>query len=428
MAVFETGLIVGGLLVLFFLLPHGLFGDDLVRFNDIEELLHHGHLTSSHFSLVMPLSSVPVLALGKLVESRSWWASRFNVIVVAVGVLVAYRLLRGRVDPRLFRTVVLVLLFASFLTNRLRDYYPEVLTGTLVAVGIICLATGRHVLAGWAAIVVGVANTPAAFVGLVLLAALQAARTRRLRHLAPLAAAAALIMLENWARRGGPFVTGYENDHGYRTVMPYSGRPGFSYPFLLGVAAILFSFGRGLLFYMPGLVLWLDGRTRRITPGRRAVTMMLLFIAGLVLVYSRWWAWYGGLSWGPRYFVFAVVPASLFLAVRIRRAGESPLMDAVSLGVLALSSWVATAGAIADLRQMFSSCVNPGYQQEHLCWFVPDFSSLWQPVLQFPHLTASTTAVALYCGVVFVYLAAPLAAGLIRSARPRSSWLDGWGV
>ena len=427
-AAFETALIVGGILVLFFLLPHGLFADDTVRFDDIEQLLHHGHLTDSHYSLVMPLASVPVLLLGKLVESRTWWAARFNVVVVAVGLLFAYRLLRGRIDPRLFRLVVLVLLFASFLTNRLRDYYPEVFTATLVVLGIICLATERHVVAGWTAIVVGVVNTPAAFVGLVLVAGLAASRTRRLRLLTPVVAAAALIMVENWVRRGGPFVTGYANDHGYATIMPYSGRPEFSYPFLLGLAAILFSFGRGLLFFMPGLVLWLDGSTRRLVPGRRSVSMMLLFTAGLVLVYSKWWAWYGGLTWGPRFFVFASIPASLFLATRIRHAGRSRAMDALALAVLVLSAWVATAGAIADIGQVFSFCANDGYANEQLCWFTPDYSSLWQPVRQFPHLTTSTTVVGLYCGVVFTYLAAPLVAGLLRSARPTPAWLRGWRI
>src|SRR5260370_42563100 len=109
------------------------------------------------------------------------------------------------------------------------------MTAAFVAVGIICVATGRHVVAGWAAIVIGVVNARSAIVGLGLLAGWQAVRMRRLRYLAPAVAAAVLIMLEDWVRRGGPLVTGYANDHGIRTIMPCSGQPGFSYPFLLGV-------------------------------------------------------------------------------------------------------------------------------------------------------------------------------------------------
>ncbi|HEX2818604.1 MAG TPA: hypothetical protein VHO07_00310 [Streptosporangiaceae bacterium] len=427
-AVLEGGLIVAGFVVLFFFLPHALVGDDRQRFKDIEQLLHHGTLSDSKYSLVMPLFSVPVLALGKVVESPAWWAARFNVIVVAAGVAVACWLLRGRADPRLVRLILLVLLSASFLTDRLRDYNAEVMTATFVAVGIICVATGRRVVAGWAAIVIGVVNTPAAIAGLALLAGWEALRTRRVRYLVPLVAAAVLIMIEDWVRRGGPLVTGYGNDHGVRTIMPYSGQPGYSYPFLLGVAAILFSFGRGLLFFMPGLALWLDGRTRallRPAPGQPAVTMMLLFTAGLVLVYARWWAWYGGLAWGPRFFLFAALPASVLLAARIWRAGRSPSMDAVTLGVLVLSAWVGCAGAIAGPNAL-SVCSAGNYQNEQLCWFTPDFSPLWQPVRQFPHLTASTTIVALYCGAVFCYLAAPLVIGLLRSVHLKRSWAEGW--
>lgn len=431
-AVLEGGLIVAGFGVLFFLLPHAVVGDDNQRFSDIEQLLHHGQLSDSKYSLVMPLLSVPVLALGNVVESPAWWAARFNVIVVAAGVAVSYWLLRGRADPRLLRLIVLVLLFASFLTDRLRDYNAEVLTATLVTVGIICIATERHVVAGWAAIVVGVVNTPAAIVGLGLVAGWETLRNRRFRYLAPVVAAAALIMLEDWVRRGGPLVTGYAgaNEHGIRTIMPYSGQPGFSYPFLLGVAAILFSFGRGLLFFTPGLALWLDGRTRRLVrpaPGQPAVTLMLLFTAGLVLLYARWWAWYGGVAWGPRFFVFAAIPASVLLAARIWRAGRSPSADAVTLVVLVLSAWVGCAGAIND-RQALSECSAGHYQNEQLCWFTPDFSPLWHPVRHFPHLTASTTVVALYCFAIFCYLAAPLVIGLLRSVHLTPSWAKGWRV
>jgi hypothetical protein len=252
---------------------------------------------------------------------------------------------------------------------------------------------------------------------------------RRLRHLVPAVAAAVLIMLEDWVRRGGPLVTGYANDHGIRTIMPYSGHPGFSYPFLLGVAAILFSFGRGLLFFMPGLALWLDGRTRslvRSAPGQPAVTMMLLFTAGLVLVYAQWWAWYGGLAWGPRFFLFAALPASVLLAARIWRAGRSPSTDAVTLAVLVLSAWVGCAGAIAGRNAPVCSAGH--YQNEQLCWFTPDFSPLWQPVRQFPHLTASIAILALYCGAIFCYLAAPLVVGLLRSVHLKRSWAAGWRV
>ncbi len=416
-AVVERALIVTGFAVLFFLLPHELFGDDVVRYHDAQQLLHHGHLTSSRYSLVLPIVSIPVLLLSHLVAPEIWWAARFNVIVAAVGTVVAYRLLHDRVDHRLLRRTLLVLLFASFFTSRLRGYDPEVLTATLAAIGIICLTDSRHVLAGWAALVVGVVNTPACIVGLGGLAVLQAVRTRRLRHLAAPFAAGALVMLENWIRRGGPLATGYAGNAGHRTIMPYSGLPGFSYPFLLGLVAILFSFGRGLLFFMPGIALWLGARTRSVFPQRRLMVGMLVFTGGLILVYAKWWAWYGGNTWGPRFFAFAAIPASLLLASRLGHAGESAGQDALTLGALALSAWVACSGAIAQLSTLSFCSWQGADAHEQLCWFTPDYSPLWQPVRQFPLLNGPTEAVALYCGAVFAYLAAPLVRNVLLAPR-----------
>ena len=425
---FEWALLAVGFAVLFFCLPHSLLGDDLVRFEDIERLLHDGHLSDSRYSLVMPILSAPLLLLGEVVGSPESWAARFNVIVVAAGAAVALRSLRGRIDPALARRLLLILLFASLLTNRLRDYNAEVLTATFFAVGLVLVVGERHAVAGWTAIVIGVVNTPAALIALALVAGAECVRTRRLRCLVPIAAAVLLIGLEAWVRRGSPFTSGYEGDHGFATVLPYSGRPGFSYPFLLGVLAVLFSFGRGLLFFAPGLLLWLSDRTRREAAAHRRVTvLMLLTVAGLVLVYAKWWSWYGGLAWGPRFFVFAAVPAALLIAFRLQHTGESARADAVTLGVLVLSAWVGLTGAVGDPSTL-AFCARDDYALESLCWYSPEYSSLWLPLRDFPSLTVRTTVTAAYCVVVFVYLAWPLVRSLGRalSRAVDRSWIRGW--
>ncbi|HXW46888.1 MAG TPA: hypothetical protein VEL03_19005 [Streptosporangiaceae bacterium] len=428
-AAFETGLIAAGFVALFVLLPHNFSPDDKDRFSDISLLLDHGRLAAGPYSLVMPLASVPLLVLGDVIRSPAYWAVRFNVVVTAAGVLAAYRMVRARADPRLFRLVVLVLLFASFYLNRMRDYNAEVFTATLVTLGIICLVTSRHQVAGWTAIVIGVVNTPAAIVGLVLMAVMQAVRTRRLRHLAAIAAAVALIMLEAWIRRGSPLDTGYTDNHGFRTIMPYSGLPGFSYPFLLGLAGILFSFGRGLLFFTPGVFMLLNARVRRQLPWPAAVAMMVLFTTGLILLYARWWAWYGGVAWGPRFFAFAAIPSSIVVAAGIWRAGESWKADALTLGVLGLSAWVGLAGAIADLKVDLAICQQAGYANEQLCWFTPDYSSLWQPVRQFPHLLPGEVVLVIFLCAVYAYLAAPLVASLARAVpRLPRPWATDWSL
>jgi hypothetical protein len=425
--VFEIGLLVGGFVVLFAFLPHRFEGDDYSRFADIVGL-HHGHLSASPFSLVMPLVSSPLLLLGKLVRSPQWWAARFNVVFVAGGALVALRILRDHVDASLLRKLLLVLLFASFLTSRLRGYNAEVFTATLVAIGLVLITTCARTFAGWTVIVVGVVNTPAAFVGAALLASAEMIRTRRFRFLLAPAAAAILIMAESWIRRGGPLVSGEEHIYGVKTILPYSGKNGFSFPLVLGVLSIIFSFGRGLLFFFPGLLLGLGATTRRLLKEcAYLVALMLLFVAGLVLVYAKWWQWYGGVSWGPRFFLFAALPASLFIAIRIMHAGEHALADAVALVVLTISGWIGVSGAIADPSAL-DVCTSNHFAHEALCWYAPEYSSLWQPILHFPTLTLSKALIAFYCALVFVYLATPLVAGLARAvpARLPRAWARGW--
>jgi hypothetical protein len=416
----EGALLVVGGLVLFVLLPHSLVGDDFSRFRDIERLLHEGHVSDSRYSLVMPLVSAPLLLVGEVLRTPEWWAAHFNVLVAAAGSVVAYWILKDRADRGIVRRALLVLLFASLLTNRLRDYNAEVLTASLVTIGVLLVTYTRQVVAGWAAVVVGVVNTPAALAGAALVAVAEAFRTRRLRHLLVPVAAAALIMGEAWIRRGGPLTTGYEHDHGARTLLPYSGKSGFSYPFLLGVLSILFSFGRGLVFYTSGLLLGLSAETRRrLREHRRLVALMLLFVAGLVLVYTKWWAWYGGLSWGPRFFVFAAVPASILVAVRLRSIGAPLLVNLVTLIVFTLSAWVGVSGAVADLSTL-DFCVRDHSAHESFCWYTPEYSSLWHPLVEFPPLTWRTTVVAGYCAVVFAYLAGPVIAASL--ARVRETW------
>jgi hypothetical protein len=428
--VIESALVVGGSVVLFLLLPHALAGDDFTRYADIERLLHHGDLTKSAYSLVMPLASAPFLLLGEVVRTPQWWAAHFNVIVVAAGALVLFRLLRDRVDRSCLRQALLIVLFASLLTNRLRDYNAEVFTATLFVVGLVLVTGGRRALEGWAAIVVGVVNTPATLIGAAGVAVAETIRTRRLRYLAIPVTAVLLIMCEAWIRRGGPLTSGYENNRGAVTILPYSGKPGFSYPLLLGVLSILFSLGRGLVFFTPGLLLWFSGTARRLLKEYRyLVGLMLLLVCGLVVVYAKWWAWYGGLTWGPRFFVFAVFPASALIAVRIRHVREVGFVgNALTLFVLTLSAWVGVSGAIADLST-FDFCVRNNSALEALCWYTPEYSSLWHPLVDFPALTWKSTIVAVYCALVFAYLAAPLVAALARTLRAwgeSKAWATGW--
>jgi hypothetical protein len=160
-------------------------------------------------------------------------------------------------------------------------------------------------------------------------------------------------------------------------VLPFSGRSGFSYPLIAGLLSLLFSFGKGILFFAPGLLL--------VAPARRALDRRtadvldawMLFLAGLLLVYARWWAWYGGWFWGPRFLLMAVFPSALALAVTLSvpaRPGRR-----LAVGALVLwTFWVGVSGVVFG-NDGLGVCMENGYALEHLCWYVPEFSPLIRP-------------------------------------------------
>jgi hypothetical protein len=300
---------------------------------------------------------------------------------------------------------VLVLVAASMFPHHVEGYFAEVFTAVLVGVGLLAVATDRTRL-GWILVIVGVVNTPAAIAGLIAVVAWRSWESRRVRDVWPIAAALALIAIESWVRRGSPLSTGYEGNHGDVTPLTYAGRPGFSYPLFFGLLSVLFSFGKGLVFYAPGLLAAVGGVwSARLQPsGARAphVKLWIAFLVGLILVYAKWWAWYGGLFWGPRFFLFASIPASYAIAVALADVdSRRPRARLALLAIVTLSSWVAIDGVMFGLAGL-GLCRDPTF--EWACLYVPEYSALWRPFVEFTRPGVRETVVGAYCAIAWVRL------------------------
>jgi hypothetical protein len=235
-----------------------------------------------------------------------------------------------------------------------------------------------------------------------------------------------LVLLESWIRRGSPWVTGYEGNAGAETVLTYSGQPGFSYPLFFGLLSLLFSFGRGIVFFAPGLLLSFSSAVTSLEQElRRSYRLWIWFLVGLVLVYAKWWAWYGGWTWGPRFLLFASIPASFVLAVSLYRPKPSIGKNLLILALLALSFWVGASGAVYGLDHL-EDCRPAEY--EFLCWYVPEFSVLWRPFVVADPPEGKEMVLLGYGLLVFIYLAFPIGLGLGRGLKRRFSELEpgGW--
>ncbi|MFI7644380.1 hypothetical protein [Nonomuraea sp. NPDC049400] len=422
----EIGMIVGGLAGITFLLPHDLlWGDGGFRYLYLWRLLLEGHLSEEKYSLIGPLFSTPLWELGRLYQSPEWWCEKYNALVFATGLFVFYRMLRNHVPRRLLRRFLLLLTFASMFSHHLLFYWGEVFTAVMVGIGAVFLVAKRR---GWTAIVLGVANSPATLPAMMLLTVERICVTRRLRLGLAVVAAVAVVLLEAWIRRGNPFETGYGDDRGPKTIMPFSGQPGLSYPIFFGLLSLLLSFGKGLLFFAPGLFLPVRRRIAEL-PGGTGVhltalyRMWIAFVVGLVLLYSTYWSWSGSTFYGPRYLLFASLPACLALAVRLHRQDPSILANTITVLALGLSLWVGLNGAVFGDAPARDVCLEPNghFFEAPLCFYTPEFSALWVPFVHAQELTAGQLVYLVYGLCVACYLMTPpllaLAGQLLARAR-----------
>ena len=423
----ERALIVGGLLLLFFSAKHRIAGDGEARYAALRLLFEDGVVTDFPYSMVGPLFASPFYWLDRYVGPPLWWSGRYNFFVFLLGLVVLHRMLRDHLEAGTVRKFVLLLVAASMFGRHQMDFYGEVFSAVLAGTGLLSLAAGGSGWA-WTALLLSVANVPATLGGLGLAAIGATLIRRRWRFLALPLGAAGLVMAEAWLRRGHPFATGYEGNAGFETVLPYSGLPGFSYPLLLGLLSILFSFGKGLAFFAPGLLLPVRRRLLRGDPTLwHGYLLWLLFLAGMVVVYARWWSWYGGWYWGPRFFLFASLPASLALAVTLADRPSSLAAATASLTVLGMSVLVGASGVVFE-QDGLELCMANAFALEALCWYVPEFSVLFHPFVRMKPLVLEEWLFLAHSASVAAWLGLPVArnalvglAGLVEDARERLS-------
>jgi hypothetical protein len=409
LALAEAALIVAGVAA-YLAMPHEINSDGLIRL-ETTRALARGEIDDAPTGLLMSALALPLYHFGDVVAA-------FNTAVFLAGLAAMALLLRKHVPAHLLRRLVLLLLAASMFGHHAQLFFGEVLTAMFVAVGLVMVVVGQPVL-GFALVMLGVVNTPAALPALFLVLIDRARPPHRLWKAAwPTALCAGALMLEFYLRRGNPIASGYEGDHGARSLLPYSGLPGFSNPIVFGVLSILFSFGKGLALFVPGLWL-LFKRPPADTPEvlRRLQRHSLWFVVGLVLVYAKWWAWPGGWFWGPRFFLFACIPASVALAIHLGDERATPAAKAFTLSVLAWSIWVGINGAVYGQLEMGICNEQPNLEPH--CWYTPEYSALFRPFIVPKTLNVMQKALFAYSVAVGGVLAAPFAIDLLRVGRER---------
>lgn len=151
----------------------------------------------------------------------------------------------------------------------------------------------------------------------------------------PIAAWLAVVAGYNWYRFHDVFSTGYREE-----------ATAFGTPLLEGVYGLLLSPGKGVFWYNPPLMLAAAGfflLWRR----ERTVTLVLAGMAlAVVLFFARYYQWYGGGVWGPR-FLTPLLPLLLLPAGElVERAWRSRPLAAAVLAVALLGVFVTALGVL----------------------------------------------------------------------------------
>ena len=358
--------------------PRTLTSDGLQRYEDLKKLWSGGGVGGGRYSLVGPFFASPLLGLDAVLSRPGTTAVYFNVLVFFLGLGLLWRWLRPALGVDGILAFTLLLIFGSMFPFHTLGFYGEVFTAVGLGVGIAAVVFGRQ-KTGILLLTLGAANTPAALVPLGAMLALRAWRLKSPRPLILALLPLCLILTENWLRRGSPLATGYEGTHGIRTDLVYSDVVGFGFPLWIGVLSLLFSFGKGLLFFAPGAFVPAFARPPfRDQRLEELFWLWLVGLAGFILVYAKWWQWNGDEYWGPRYLLFAGFPAALAL---VEACAFTSWRARAAVGLaLVLSLWVGFDGLVFGQHDM-SVCYGNGAQLAYLCWYTPDFSALIRPFM-----------------------------------------------
>lgn len=137
-----------------------------------------------------------------------------------------------------------------------------------------------------------------------------------LGFLVPVVIVGLLLLAYNFLRFGSLFDTGYHFDSG----------EGFTAAVMDGAWGLLLSPYRGVLWHTPlflAALLFFPAFLRRHATEATVILALSFLLIGL---YSRWWMWWGGFAWGPRFLVpltpFWVLTLAPTVAQLTKRLGD----------------------------------------------------------------------------------------------------------
>lgn len=368
---------------------HTPAGDGSVRAHTFATLFVDGGRKAilSKYSTIQPL-------LAKCTETLLGVLTPFNIpkesippIMEALVLIIFIGFMLQRYKYSIQSLLVVALLPLSMIPHYLGQFYSEITTSTLMAIGFLMFSTlpgQAWMVMGAFTAAIGVSNSYILLVPLGVVTFFSLFRVWRGQgseaHLSLFLILTLLLscflvsveMLLKTSLVGAGYFS--SSEAGFRTILPFSGKPGFSYPLILGIFSSLFSAGKSVFLFNPFLIFI-------ITQRYQYKAQLVLFFVATLIVYSQWWAWYGGLSFGTRFYMFAIIPSITIFAISLCRK-SSKTAWAYFLTVIG-GIWLAICSKYFGLEGSAEICSANNYSLEAFCWYVPEFSPLAYPMIHY---------------------------------------------
>ena len=397
----KIGFVAAGILVLF-TLPRIISSDGLDRWNSLASILGYGTPDTKKYSLLGPLFATPLVLLEQWLRIPHRISMHYNLFLFLILLIFLLKYLMQIWSQQKATVFGIFLLFASMFPFHTLNFYSEIFTVLCLTFGSLFLVLNKSV-AAFTFLTLAGANTAATIPAIAALLLFHFYYERKWRYLAAITLPILLVLIENKLHRGSFVTFGYEGDKGEKTFMPYSGLPGFSYPFFLGLLSILFSFGKGLLFFVPAFFLPLFFKPKYSNPKIERLGVYWFVISWLLIfTYSRWWSWHGS-YWGPRFMLFTCLPASLLMTEAIYSRSLGWKAKLFVLYSLVISFWATFEGLVFGHYDL-GYCYRDSYQYESLCWYIPEFSALFRPLVSPRALKTKELVLALLWTITLLFI------------------------
>lgn len=173
----------------------------------------------------------------------------------------------------------------------------------------------------------------------------------------------------NLYKFGGIFETGYgDQAEGIQ----------FATPLLVGLQGLLFSVGRGLIYFSPPLVLALWAYPALWRHDRRLATCTGLLTGMVLLFHAKWINWSGAWCWGPRHIfmihIFLALPIAVWLAEAPRNSARRISFAVFFIVGLAVQIYGSSQDFVQFYHEMYRTPGEP-----------PNFRTLYSPEEQAWH-------------------------------------------